>query len=585
MRAVLRSNRGSISVHNGGMHVAWSFLPVCALATGCVAGSVDLEGRDGGPALPGIGESARYACIELDEDFLRFVNQQAGERHEREAIIRSHCDWDVQLTSMTLDSDSGGFSMEGYASPPTTLRARDTYTLTVVYVGSDTWPEESGSVQFAFDDQAQAHLRLTMRGDVVAPRIELDRTLLEFGDVVYESTDGPGSPSFCASELAYLRVKNVGYGLLHVGTVVPPSPFEVEYIEVGGTIQQRGPFVLERNQRAEVAFRYTPTAYGEQRDVLRLLHDAPEGVSEVNLAGRGIDASPIVETFHQGTEVAVDILWAIDSSGSMEEEQARLVANLGQFVDYAEGLGADYQMAVIEAQELESGAGVFRTCAPHPPVVGASYLDNDARNEAFSCMVEVGTMGFATETAAGATRIALERAQSDDQTSSNPNAGFLRPHADLAIVAISDEDDQSLLPDDVLLDAMFAAKDFDRSRVRFHAIAGPLPMGCPFANRALRYSQMVDATGGMFFGICADDWSPLLTSLGLDVFRPRSRFGLKHHADELTLDVRVDGAFVPRDAFDGYAYDPDGRWITFSERRIPPPGSEITVTYVPHCPR
>ncbi len=562
----------------------WSVVLAVASA-GCIAGTSELVGGELVAPVPGVGEPARYVCLELDEDFLRFVNAEAGERHAREAVVLSHCAWDVELTDLVLESPDGGFTIEA-STLPATLRAGGRYALTVVYSGSDATPQESGSLQFVFEGFIDPRLRLRTRGDVVTPRIELDATALDFGEVVYDPRGEIGTSSYCTSNLRYVHVKNVGFGPLEVGIVNASAPFSVEFVEVGGTLRQRGAaFSLERGERAEIAFRYSPTAYGDQNTSVRLVHNAPGGASPIALSGRGITATRLVETFEQGTNVAVDILWAIDSSGSMEEEQARLRENLSRFVGYAEGLRADYQMAVIEAQELAEGAGAFRACAPHPPVVGSSYANEAMRDEAFRCMVDVGTTGFATETAAGAARIALERAQSADQSTDNPNAGFLRPHADLAIVAISDEDDQSLLPDEVLMDAMWAAKGFDRSRVFFHAIAGPLPSGCPYANRALRYSEMVAMTGGLFLGICSDDWSLLLASLGLDVFRRRDRFGLAHLADEATIEVRVDGVPIPPSAVSGFTYDPDGRWIRFTEDRLPGEGATIEVSYVPRCPR
>ena len=65
----------------------------------------------------------------------------------------------------------------------------------------------------------------------------------------------------------------------------------------------------------------------------------------------------MTEIFDQDQTVAVDILWAIDASCSMGEEQEELIANLSQFVAYADANGVHYQMAVTEAFYAASDDG------------------------------------------------------------------------------------------------------------------------------------------------------------------------------------------------------------------------------------
>ena len=52
------------------------------------------------------------------------------------------------------------------------------------------------------------------------------------------------------------------------------------------------------------------------------------------------------EEFLQAPSNQVDILWVIDNSCSMYDEQARLIQNMSRFIGYADSLGSDYQMAV-----------------------------------------------------------------------------------------------------------------------------------------------------------------------------------------------------------------------------------------------
>lgn len=160
-----------------------------------------------------------------------------------------------------------------------------------------------------------------------------------------------------------------------------------------------------------------------------------------------------------------DILFVIDNSGSMAEEQSSLRANFGKFMDVLatiEGGMPNLHIGVVTSNMGQSAAdgvasaafgagctgsgddGNLRTTAN---VTGRFIIDEEsaagARNrnysgtfaDAFSALADVGTGGCGIEQHLAATKRAL----------SNPsNAGFLRDDAKLAVIFIADEDDCSL---------------------------------------------------------------------------------------------------------------------------------------------
>lgn len=566
--------------------VRW-FVAILLVASGCVEEGLSLGLPP--PGAPGVGDPARYACLNLEPDYLRWMVEAIGTTEEKQVELRSACAWDVELSELVLRSEHGDFAVVTRA--PAIVRAKTAMPIVVAFTSVPDRPGDRGTVQLVFEGFEDPRLSIRMRGDSLGPQPIVDYQALDFGEVVYEASSGFGSPSRCRSDLRFAHVANVGWETLEIGRAYTQGDqFTVEFVEVGGVISPSGgPHLVPPGQRAEIAVRYRPHGIVDERGALHISHNGYRGVSEVALTGTGVAPVPVTEVFEQDQRVAVDILWAIDSSGSMEEEHALLIENLGFFVGYADAIGADYQMAVIEAQEVVDGAGLFRSCEPHPSIVHATYADTETRDDAFMCMVDVGTEGFATETALGASRIALERARYPEgfPTSDveNPNAGFLRPNADLAVIAISDEDDQSNIESDVLIDALFAAKDYERGRVKLHAIAGPTPDTCQYAEEGTRYQHAVSSTDGLFLGICEPDWRPLLENLGLDVFQPRYRFALRHPADPSTIVVRVNGRPVAENPFSGWQYLEARRLITFRGGSVPPMGARIEVTYVPRCPR
>jgi hypothetical protein len=171
--------------------------------------------------------------------------------------------------------------------------------------------------------------------------------------------------------------------------------------------------------------------------------------------------------------VQTDILFVIDDSGSMSEEQVNLRDNLGVFIDtlaasavqnefrigvtntsvegYASGQqgytggpasGVPYPDGAIVAITQVGGLGVsgsFIYDLPSSSWGGNRILDAGALSlqQDFKANVLVGTRGSGREQPFRAARLALTDRLAD------ANAGFLRPGARLAVFFLTDEDDCS----------------------------------------------------------------------------------------------------------------------------------------------
>ena len=168
--------------------------------------------------------------------------------------------------------------------------------------------------------------------------------------------------------------------------------------------------------------------------------------------------------------VKTDILFVVDDSGSMAEEQANLAANLDAFVATLAASPAkdEFQIGVtttsvtgFSAAETSYATGPNATAPAVPYPAGALVAvdpasfrlrwDPTARAFTgnrilaagsptlvadFQANVRVGTGGSGKEQGLGAVRLALT-----DRIADGTNAGFLRPGARLAVVILSDEDD------------------------------------------------------------------------------------------------------------------------------------------------
>ncbi len=162
----------------------------------------------------------------------------------------------------------------------------------------------------------------------------------------------------------------------------------------------------------------------------------------------------------------LDILFVIDNSNSMRDEQISLAANFGNFINVLNNIEGGLPNIHIGVATTDLGAGpynitgctgngdngVLQNAAVGP--AGCSTpsekwisdigdeMGNRTKNyagglsEAFSCIAQLGTNGCGFEQPLESMLLAL-------QNTSGQNTGFLRPDAFLAVIIITDEDDCS----------------------------------------------------------------------------------------------------------------------------------------------
>ena len=265
-----------------------------------------------------------------------------------------------------------------------------------------------------------------------------------------------------------------------------------------------------------------------------------------------------------GEEVSADILFVVDDSASMSEEQARLGENFSAFVDVLAGTYADWQIGVVTTDPDEQGA------------LRAAVLNADTENldETFASAVAVGTEGSRDEQGLLTAALAVNP---------NLNPGLLRSTSTLNVVFVSDEDDHSAGLPDVYLTILSQAAG--TGGLRAHALVGDLPAGCvsgtSAADAGVRYLEAAEATEGWSDSICADDYSTLLARVGLDVAGWATTFYLEGLPVPETVRVTVDDVEIPQRAVDGWQYSPGDNAVIFSGHAVPRPGMVIMIYYDP----
>lgn len=243
----------------------------------------------------------------------------------------------------------------------------------------------------------------------------------------------------------------------------------------------------------------------------------------------------------------MDVLFVIDNSGSMAQEQANLIANFPQFISVLEASNLDYRVAVTTTgrdysysmtlppignipMSIDGGdnGAMLRPAACNMTRRWIEKGDPDPAGT-FSCVANVGTGGPSDEMPLGAMRDAFE-----DRLADGTNAGFRRSDALLGVVFLTDEEDCSYeqsvtfafgqglcesMQEPVANYVQFLdAYTGHRSRWAIAAIAGPGPGACSSgfgdADEATRLKALVQQTGAnaQMSSICEGDLSGGLMS-------------------------------------------------------------------------
>lgn len=278
----------------------------------------------------------------------------------------------------------------------------------------------------------------------------------------------------------------------------------------------------------------------------------------------GLDTTlrEINETHFQGGGT-VDILFVVDSSGSMGEEQAALAEGFEDFIQSFLELETDFHIGVTDMDYLGTAGRLLGTPA---------YLTRDTENlvETFQDRAVVGITGSGTEKGLESARMALGAARAAME-----NRGFHREAATLVLIFVSDEDDQSSASDEEYEQFFLDLKYGDRRRLSINAIAGPTPDGCETAEPGTRYETLANAFGGRFSSICASDLGMPQLGAILSGFRTSFTLGAQPQPDSAI--VYVNGEEVPPGPDTWQQVDDQ---IRFARGAWPEDCAEIQVSYL-----
>lgn len=260
--------------------------------------------------------------------------------------------------------------------------------------------------------------------------------------------------------------------------------------------------------------------------------------------GSGSDLMGTTDGTREGCH-KVDLLFVVDNSGSMAEEQSKVIANFPTFSNQVQTQLADvesYQLAVVSTDSYDTGSSDLNVNSDNPAcqVIGAAITRSDAGtctpyaeghrfmtdmddlDTKFACAADLGTGGSGEEKVGDAIVHALDAAMVGP---AGCNDGFLRDDALLVIVVLTDEDDAEHSAGGPIdwYNAVVAAKGGQADNVvvlslvwddsngnPYNCTSNGLPPLIPgdqeYGETIVEFTNMF--TNGSVGNICADDYGP-----------------------------------------------------------------------------
>ncbi|MCO4769095.1 MAG: VWA domain-containing protein [Deltaproteobacteria bacterium] len=328
----------------------------------------------------------------------------------------------------------------------------------------------------------------------------------------------------------------------------------------------------------------TVALVGCSESQLRTVFEEPQFFDQPDTLG----PTEWVDEFQQRTVPQSDILFVVDNSCSMSDEQELLASNFDAFIQSFVNTTLDYHIGVVEGDltpNTPSNWGILREYQ------GERWIDPDTPNkiDAFNSMADVGDSGDGScEMGLSASHAALTY----QSGIGGPNEGFYREDALLSIIVVTDEPDRysgggpfdicgGMTPNEYIPWFLYDLKGpTGGDKLFFTGIIGDRPGGCETSDNSASegegYWDVIDNVGGNFLSICSQDWSTFLTELGLEAAGMKRTFYLRRIPKEGTLVVTIDDVVADPST---YAYDRITNSLTFPIEEIPPELSILKATY------
>ena len=292
-----------------------------------------------------------------------------------------------------------------------------------------------------------------------------------------------------------------------------------------------------------------------------------------------------------------DIVWVVDDSGSMDDDQTRVAQAADTFLDLANASNLDWRMCVVDMTEDNPG-----DCCTDTDSTNDTWLGPNEQAQFKNCIQDPAGSNYAD----GGYEHGLTQ-MTDAITQHLPRNSMdtskIRDEAKLVVVFVTDEPAQEL-KDDSSCPVSSSSTDWDpdcdaalqpyigtlnQNDAIAHGILvpGSTPDCSDLGDWSRGYEELVSTVGGQTGSICQNDLTATLSIIIADIVGSASPVVLEHTPISVSIAVAKEmksggsSTFeaLPRSRASGFDYRASANTIVFINRDFSDPPYEIVVSY------
>ena len=500
-----------------------------------------------------LGSPAAEPIIDVDPWVADFGDVKTGETTTETVTIYNLGGADLEIYSCSPTGDPNFWISSSPAG--SVVAAGGSVTMEISF-NPDAEAVYTGGADIASNDPYDPTVSVTLLGAGAVPEIDVYPPSWDFLNVQVECEDTVDITIFSVGS-APLVLNGYGFSSIPQGMTLDAADLD-DHVNNG--------WELQPGDSVSVTVSFVPTDVTSYLGELSINSDDPGlPIATVDLDGDGVPAGYTQDNYLQQGNNSADVLWVVDNSCSMDDEQGYLADDFGYFYTIVDNAGVDYRIATVTTDD-EDFVGATPVIDPTTPNGAATFATN----------CTVGTNGSGTERGLQEGYEALVLAYNNTP----PNTGFWRQDAGLRVVYVSDEEDQSgswntylsyyqglkADPDQVVLSAIVGTDGYN-------AVSCSGPGGN--ADPGNGYVDVAAATGGVLGSICDPDWSTVLTNLAWITVSLEDSFELSLEAIESTLIVYVNGV----QQLSGWYFDANTNSVIFDAAYVPQDGDVVQINY------
>ena len=469
------------------------------------------------------GESEAEARLLVSPESVSFYTQDTGSTESRVLSLVNIGNTEIFFTEVRFDDYAPSLSFTNLAGIELDVGESTDLIL--------TWTPEAGesidgSIWLFTSDRDLQSVEIPVTGETEEGELVLSPDPLDLGEV------GVG-----CTEHEPVTLINNGLQSLTVSSV---EIDESEGWSLGLWPGTNGslPWTMEPGDEINIRVNFTPVRALNSATELQVQVEGSASEATLWAHGDGWVEDEVSDRFTTRSELAMDLVFVVDTSCSMIDEVASFGRNFDALTQALDERSVDWRVSGIAAEHgCVLSDGLF---------IDSTHSDDEV-NALLSQMLGYADIGgTASERTLGLLMGALQQ-----MGSGQCNQGLLREEAQLNLLAMTDEEDKSPHSYTEYVDFYQSLKD-EPSDVIFHAIGGDMPYGCGTAQPFMAGYDASVATGGSFHSIC-DDMAGNLASLGEELGTSRTGSQIYTLSDVPAIDtlaIRLDGQVIETWTYD-----------------------------------